>query len=194
MNHLKYLEFQRLMKELQFVESDYEYQNEIIRIKDSDFLNSVTDFLNNYPELQEIYNNKKIKIDLIGDVQSNYNKEEELREELKEEIPEVKSLYRNIVKSTHPDKVDNKHLNNLYKQATEAYENNDLITLYKVSSELDINIELNEDLINQIINKIDLLKSQTKMLESTFTFKWIKSNNQNERNQIILEFIKSQLI
>ena len=59
MNHLKYLEFQRLMKELQFVESDYEYQNEIIRIKDSDFLNSVNDFLNNYPELQEIFTNKK---------------------------------------------------------------------------------------------------------------------------------------
>ena len=188
MNHLKYLEFQRLMKELQFVESDYEYQNEIIRIKDSDFLNSVNDFLNNYPELQEIYTNKKSKIDIdvIEDVQ--------IDDDIKEEIPEAKSLYRSIVKSTHPDKVDNKRLNHLYKQATEAYDNNDLITLYKVSSELDINIEFNGDLINQIRNKIDLLKSQTKMLESTFTFKWIKSDDESEKNKIILEFIRSRII
>jgi len=38
MNHLKYLEFQRLMKELQFVESDYMYQSEILKLSDSEFL------------------------------------------------------------------------------------------------------------------------------------------------------------
>jgi hypothetical protein len=36
------------------------------------------------------------------------------------------------------------------------------------------------------------LKSKTKMLESTYTFKWIKSDD-DERNKIILEFIKSKI-
>ena len=37
MNQLKYLEFQKLMKELQFVESDFQYQSEFMRVSDVEF-------------------------------------------------------------------------------------------------------------------------------------------------------------
>ena len=59
MNHLKYLEFQRLMKELQFVESDYQYQSEIMRISDIEFFKSVEIILNQFPQLKDIYNQKQ---------------------------------------------------------------------------------------------------------------------------------------
>ncbi len=38
MQYLRYLEFQRLMKELQFVESDLDYRSEILRINDAEFI------------------------------------------------------------------------------------------------------------------------------------------------------------
>ena len=53
MANLKYLEFQRLIKELQFVESDYSYQSEIIKQSDKIFL----DWMNlKIPDL-EIFEN-----------------------------------------------------------------------------------------------------------------------------------------
>lgn len=176
------------MKELQFVESDLEYQSEILNISDIEFLKSVSEFVSKYPELEEIYYSKKEKLDKVMD-----ESEISLIDVEKLEIPQAKNIYRTIVKTTHPDKVNNEKLNSLYKEATEAYNNGDLISLYKVSTDLGIQFDFNDDLIDEIRDKIKKLRLQTKMLESTFTFKWIKSNNDDEKNQIILEFIKSRI-
>jgi hypothetical protein len=57
---------------------------------------------------------------------------------LKREItPDLKStkirkLYRDIVKVTHPDKVDNKSLNDIYIESTKCYDENDKIGIYKI--------------------------------------------------------------
>ena len=54
MASLKFLELQRLLKELQFVESDYLYQSELIRQTDKLFLQSVNNLLDKFPELKQI--------------------------------------------------------------------------------------------------------------------------------------------
>jgi hypothetical protein len=48
MANLKYLELQRLIKELQFVESDYIYQSEIINQSEILFTESVNKILDAY--------------------------------------------------------------------------------------------------------------------------------------------------
>jgi hypothetical protein len=58
MTNLKYLELQRLIKELQFVESDYLYQSEIIKQTDRIFLESVDSILEKYPELKSLWTEK----------------------------------------------------------------------------------------------------------------------------------------
>ena len=58
MSRLKSLEFQRLIKELQFIESDYLYQSEIIRESNNVFLDSVETILDSYPELRSIYRDR----------------------------------------------------------------------------------------------------------------------------------------
>ena len=191
MSQLRYLEFKRLMKELQFVESDLEYQSEILKISDEEFIKSVNNFLTNYPELEQIYQQKKETFEKIL-----LENKIEIKEEIQEKniLPEAKKLYRKIVKSTHPDKVINNKLNELYKLATQAYDDNDMITLYKVLSELEINFEIDDNLILEIKDKVDSLKSQTNLLKSTFTYRWVKCNSTNEKNKIILEFIKTKII
>lgn len=202
MNHIKYLEFQRLMRELQFVESDYLYQSEILKISDSEFLNSVTGILDQFPDLKEIYYRRQNEIleKMIVEPKVEFAQpvEEENREtlnleNLNDENLEAKKLYRDIVKSTHPDKIKNHKLNELYLQATEAYEKNDVITLYRVCSDLDIDFELPENYIDQIRDKIDSYKKQVLFLEKTYTFRWVKSENIQEKNKILVEFIKSQI-
>jgi enoyl reductase-like protein len=115
-----------------------------------------------------------------------------VEEKSKELNSELKKLYRNIAKTTHPDKVSNNRLNDLYNEATIAYDEFDIITLYKVSSELNIEFEFDDDFIDSVKSKIDNIKNSANMLENTYTFKWINSNDE-ERNKIIFEFIKSKI-
>jgi len=194
MSRLKSLEFQRLIKELQFIESDYLYQSEIIKESNNFFLDSVEIILDRYPELRIIYkdrisntfiNSSKIEPN-IGDIEFDVLSKPTIDSD-------VKKIYRKIVKSTHPDKIKNPKLNELYLEATNAYETNDLVTLYKVSSELMIEFEWTESILEQVKDKIVNYKSQISFLESTYTFKWLKSSSEDDKLKIILSFIENKL-
>jgi uncharacterized pyridoxamine 5'-phosphate oxidase family protein len=192
MNSIKYLEFQRLLRELQFVESDYLYQSEVLKLSDSEFLKNVDMILNQFPELKEIYNRRQDEIFKSIITKPSIESFEETQKLLPEST-EVKKLYRDIVKTTHPDKIKNHKLNELYLEATQAYENNDLITLYKVCSELNIDFDLPDNYVDELGSKIQSLKRQISFLESTFTFKWIKSTTQDDKNRVVIEFIRSKI-
>jgi hypothetical protein len=194
MSRLKSLEFQRLIKELQFIESDYLYQSEIIREYNNVFLDSVETILDRYPELKSIYRDRTTnKFINSSNIEPNID-DIEVDVLIKPTIDsDVKKIYRKIVKSTHPDKIKNPKLNELYLEATSAYEINDLVTLYKVSSELMIEFEWSESILEQVKDKILNYKSQISFLESTYTFKWLKSNSDDEKLKIILSFIENKL-
>ena len=195
MSRRKSLEFQRLIKELQFIESDYLYQSEIIRESNNVFLDSVETILDSYPELRSIYRDRTTNTFINSSkIEPNIDDIEVDVLVIKPTIDsDVKKIYRKIVKSTHPDKIKNPKLNELYLEATSAYETNDLVTLYKVSSELMIEFEWSESILEQVKDKILNYKSQISFLESTYTFKWLKSNNDDEKLKIILSFIENKL-
>ena len=195
MSRLKSLEFQRLIKELQFIESDYLYQSEIIRESNNVFLDSVETILDSYPELRSIYRDRTTNTFINSSkIEPNIDDIEVDVLVIKPTIDsDVQKIYRKIVKSTHPDKIKNPKLNELYLEATSAYETNDLVTLYKVSSELMIEFEWSESILEQVKDKILNYKSQISFLESTYTFKWLKSNNDDEKLKIILSFIENKL-
>ena len=194
MSRLKSLEFQRLIKELQFIESDYLYQSEIIRESNNFFLDSVETILDKYPELRSIYKDRSSNT-LINSSKIEPNIDDIEFDVLSKPTidSDVKKIYRKIVKSTHPDKIKNPKLNELYLEATSAYETNDLVTLYKVSSELMIEFEWTESILEQVKDKIVNYKSQISFLESTYTFKWLKSSNEDDKLKIILSFIENKL-
>lgn len=192
MNHLKYLEFQRLIKELQFLESDYLYRSEILKISDMQFLESVNLILNTYPELKQIFQTKESEILIENKIENQEIIEESVI--IKEEaIPNIKRMYRDIVKNTHPDKIKNLKLNDLYIEATEAYEQNDIVTLYKVCSELNIEFDLSDDFITKIQDKINLYRQRISFIEKTYTSQWARSENPTDKNKIIINYIKGKL-
>ena len=195
MSRLKSLEFQRLIKELQFIESDYLYQSEIIRESNNVFLDSVETILDRYPELRSIYRDRTTNTFINSSkIEPNIDDIEVDVLVIKPTIDsDVKKIYRKIVKSTHPDKIKNPKLNELYLEATNAYETNDLVTLYKVSSELMIEFEWSESILEQVKDKILNYKSQISFLESTYTFKWLKSSSEDDKLKIILSFIENKL-
>ena len=161
MANLKYLEFQRLIKELQFVESDYLYQSEIIKQSDKIFLESVDDILEKYPDLNKIWQDKKIKeTDILNqDIKDVIIEEDVIIPDKISQNKDIKKIYREIVKSTHPDKIKSSKLNELYLEATQAYETSDVVTLYKVCLDLMIDFDWSDDEISKIRERIDLYKN-----------------------------------
>ena len=221
MNKFKQLEQKRILKELEYIETDYEYKNGVITEIDTEFIGSVNEYLESRPDLKELFdkkmgqkfddmvnektgneeentgNGEKVDESQIEDNLDDENKSEEISEEVKvepkkEKSPKVKKLYREIVKLTHPDKVKVKKLNDLYIKATEYYEQNDITGLYGICNELGIEYELDESDNESILSKISSLKDKIGFLESTFTWKWYSCKDE-EREHLILTYIKLQL-
>jgi hypothetical protein len=208
MSKLKQLEIKKLLKELDYIESDLTYKNEIVHEADNSFITTVNNLLEQHPLLKEVFDKKiNSKINNIFE-----RREEEIRKKVEsaninqEEIIEeefviverfidqkVKKLYREIAKVTHPDKIDNKKLNDLYLKATICYDNNDRPGTYAICDELEIEYEPEESDTQMISNKISDIKSKINFIESTMTWNWYHSNDEKEKEQMILRYIKNRL-
>jgi hypothetical protein len=192
MDKIKQLEIKKLFKELDYVQSDFDYRNEVISDADNTFLTGVNEFLENNPDLKELYNNK---INEVIEKNITENSEEPIEEEEEEEdtkdvkSSKIKKLYREIVKLTHPDKTDNKKLNEYYIQGTECYNDNDKIGMYIICGELNIEYEMDDDDNTHIKTKIDVLKGKIDFIESTFTYKWAGLETEEEKIELIKSFI-----
>ncbi len=209
MSKLKQLEIKKLIKELDFIESDFTYKSEIVHEADNNFIKSVNELLEQHPLLKEVFDKKiNSKIDNIFQRRSEELKEkiefinESYQEEsvIEEEVivekvidKRVKKLYREIAKITHPDRIDNKKLNDLYIKATQFYNNNDIAGTYSICNELDIDYEPEESDNQLISGKINGLKNRISFIESTLTWVWYHSTDEKEKEQMLLRYIKNQL-
>ena len=211
MSKLKRLEVKKLLKELDFIESDFNYKNEIVFEADSEFIKSVNDLLEKHPMLKDVIDKKTNKrvdsvfSDIIKEALDKDNEvleEEELVEEfINEEVVNVvnprevkmKKLYRDIAKLTHPDKIVSEKLNDLYLKSTKFYKNSDITGIYYICDELGITYEIDDEDNEMIINKINSLKNRISFMESTLTWRWYHSENEKEKEQIVLSYIKVQL-
>ena len=211
MSKLKRLEVKKLLKELDFIESDFNYKNEIVFEADSNFIKSVNDLLEKHPMLKDIINKKNNKrADLVFSdiIKEALDKDDEILEveELVEEFineefvieidpkeVKMKKLYRDIAKLTHPDKIVSEKLNDLYLKSTKFYKNSDITGIYYICDELGITYEIDDKDNEMISNKINNLKSRISFMESTLTWRWYHSESEKEKEQILLSYIKMQL-
>ncbi len=201
MDRIKSLEIKKLFKELDYVQSDFEYRSEIISEADTKFLNTVNCFLDTQPELKELYESKISEIInqniLINSYEPPLEESDDDFEEqeifIDDKSPKVKKLYREIVKITHPDKSDKKSHNDIYLKATEYYDMNDKISLYKICTELDIDYDIDSEDNIEIQTRIDTFKGRITFLESTFTYQWIRIDDELQRNEMMINFIKMRI-
>jgi transcriptional regulator of heat shock response len=214
-NKLKSLEIKRLLKELDFIESDYEYRNLVVHEADTQFINSISEFLSQHPELKKIYDDKvtekinktieKIQKKSEELNESDQNQEEILQDDIsqieelqkddedKKNVSQIKRLYREIVKITHPDKAKSNKYKELYIKSSKYYESGNKIGIYTVCDELNIDYELEENDVDLIQNQISDLKNKINFLECTFAWQWYNCEDEMLRSQIVLNFIKLKI-
>jgi len=205
MNRLHQLEVRRLLKELDYVKSDFEYKNEIVFVADNSFMRSLNEFLEKKPVLKEMFDNKiNRRIDemirersvenvVIESVSETVNEESEFYETRKVD-ERLRSIYRVIAKKTHPDRISDPVLNDVYIMASKMYESNDVMGIYSICDRLGIDYEMSTEDGEILKSQISLMKERVGFMESTFTWKWYHTEDENEKSQIILEYIKSKII
>lgn len=208
MSKLKSLQVKRLLKELDYIQSELEYRNELITEADAQFMKYINQFLDENPELKKIYSSKiddridqiiKRKIEQSDEieVEQNSSNSQEVETEEQNQIivsPKIKNLYREIVKITHPDVIRKKNMNDIYIMATRLYTLNDKIGIYKICSELNIDYDLDLSDEVEISNRITESKERLFFLESTLTWRWFNTEDDTQRKLIMLDYIKQRIL
>ena len=102
----------------------------------------------------------------------------------------IKNLYRQIVKKTHPDKVSN--LESIYIEATKAYESYDITTILQISWNLGIPFEMTDEYRKEISDRIIDFRDKKLFLENSLTFKWLKAD-EKIKPLIVVEYLKNKM-
>lgn len=230
MKNFKKLKSKKLLKELDYFETDYQYKTELMSEADPMFIEYYNNFINQHPQLKELIDKKqKEKLDAMKQKQEEIKKELEEKEkmddsddnneddkkddienertddieedlsdweneEVVEKSPKLKRLYRDIVKLTHPDKIKDEDLNNIYLKATEAYEIDDLPEIYKYCDTLNIDYDIDDEDDVLFEKKINHYREKVGWLESTFTYQWYYANDEKQKENVVLNYIKNLLI
>ena len=86
---------------------------------------------------------------------------------------ELKKLYRSIAQITHPDKIQDNHLNSIFRQAAEAYNEENWMMLVELASELHIDIEyLSDETCEEIEKSISSNQKKIAGIRNTFSYIW----------------------
>lgn len=207
MDKIRLLETQRVLRELDFIETDYHYRKEVVNSADPEFLNSVNSFLTENPELKERYDSKVSELleKALKSFDENLKEIENIdevevddfedwdSEEIVDGGSNLKKLYREIVKLTHPDIIKNKKMNELYLKAGKYYESGNKIGIFAICNELNIPYEISNDDIQSIISEIQKYREKIHFLESTYTWKWFYCQDEESKKTLIVDFINQKI-
>lgn len=175
-NKLNHLKLSLLLKELTLLEGEEEYNNEFIDYYKPLFMEEVVKL------------NEGIPIS-SGETQLDKTDKVNKIEVSEEEESKIKNIFRSIAKICHPDKTSDEKLIEFYSNAQKAYESNDLLTLYKISQKLKIEVEVDENnivLLQRIVNE---KKKQIKSVEGSFLWLWVNAKTEEEKINLIKMFI-----
>ena len=206
MEKLEELKIKRLMKEYEYLTTEYEFRKEFSEKHKTDFLSEISKRRKELnieepplniiiPEEESVQN-----IDVDVEIDSDILDEDYLDDE-KEEDPEqlqkdikLKKIFREIVKICHPDKVLNlskrKHLTEIYIKSKVLYNERNLLGLYLIAIDIGIEIKIELSDLSDIDNVLEEKKAQVKSFESSYLWIWINSNDE-DKIKIIDLFIKN---
>ena len=184
------LKVAKIIQEYTFLKTDEELKKELINVNQQEFLELINTRLNEFEESAlkpqetptEPISAKKIEPKINIDEIDNNTK------------VKLKKIYREIVKLTHPDKVDSEELKDLYIQAKDAYESFDLFELYFIGKTLKLSFKLTLEETNVLNELIEFKKNEIKQLESSFVWVWLNSENEIEKNMVIYKFLKTHYL
>jgi len=175
---LKQLEIKKLLSEYEYLIVDDEYKQQIISDYSSQFISEINETAGIKEEKEEdgeiIPPEEKEIIKKIND--------EDLTDETKKRI---KSMFRGIMKKTHPDKVQSEELVDIYIKSKEAYETNDILGLCFYANKLNVIVELSDMEVEILKDMIKKKKEELETIEKSWLWLWYKARTEQARDNIV---------
>ncbi len=199
---IKDLENIKLIRELNYLKSEFEYKSNLIQIYSIDFFNWVENILTFNVELKQIYEDKKT-LQIEQTVNVSIQKEtgidifDELIEEPiqeKEDSNKLKGFYRQIVKLTHPDKIQSDSLNTIYNEANLAFKGGNTIDMILLCDRLGLAYNISEEEKELVKKEILDLKNRILLLESTYPYQWANSDDEINKNNVAINYIRKMIL
>lgn len=205
-------EYYKLFEEHNIVRDEYKYKIELIKQNKNTFHAQIESFLSENPQLKKLVGEDLT--DFSSDVDEITTKDTTRHIEKTQNftpgglivIPnlpgeyqidnssnkddEIKKLYREIVKLTHPDKYHGGEKLNIYLLAGDYYQSKDYVSLIVLSHSLGLVERVDIETIQEVLKKIAEYKLKNHLLEKDITLIWYSSQN---KTGIIIEYI-SQMI
>ena len=175
--------FNKLRHKALYINLEFEETDEIFNFARANFISSMFQFCSDY-KIEPPFDSHKP------------DKAQEDDSEL--DSSEVKELYREIVKSTHPDMLSGlseeeiEERAELYRQAVEGKREGDFEKILRVALELDINIKnLTSEYLDEIENAINKMESEINKMKNDLMYKWYYCGEE-EQDHIFKEITKNQ--
>jgi hypothetical protein len=189
---IKELENTKLIRELNYLRSEYDYKHNLIQSFNIEFFKWIESILSINSELKEIYeSNRNSKINQEK-IDTNLQENRELEKDV-EFDSKIKDVYRKIVKITHPDKVKSDALHLLYNEANLALEEGSSIDILLICDRLGLSYEISDGDRENLKKEISDIKNKIQYLESSFVYQWYLQEDENIKNKIALNYIKNSI-
>jgi len=179
---LKKLQIKKLIQEYEFLTTENEYLSQIVNDNKNSFLELAQE---TRKKLNKTISEPKIQEDEIKKIKEN--KPENISDSTKSK---VKKIYREIVKLTHPDRTNSEELVEVYRKATIASDNYNILELFQICVELKIPIELDMEDVDVLNFLIKTKRDEIKKIETSFIWLWISAKDDEEKEKIITMFVE----
>lgn len=211
MDKLEELQYKELIRTCRYWKDEYELKKLMAISIEAMFNNALEEFLEKNPDIKDKWEKfietKSKQLDVFFKEKFTENNIEENKpitkfsqiletSVLTPKQKELKRIYREIVKLTHPDKMLNHSENDkerrlvIYQESKEFYKNNDLSNIIYCADELGIKYDISLVDLEIIKKDIDIFKQKTMMYEKATYWKWY---NDNKDESIINNFVKQQM-
>lgn len=189
------LENIKLIRELNYLKSEFEYKTNLVQIYNIDFLNSVDKILEINFELKKIYDEKKnSRIEAANrHIDQKTIVEEDEESEYQDSDSKMKNFYRQIVKMTHPDKTKDDGLSLIYNQANLALKEGKNVEMILLCDRLNIPFEISSEEKEELKKEINGLRNQISLLESSYSYQWAHVEDDSTKSKIALAYIKNSI-
>lgn len=110
---------------------------------------------------------------------------------------ETKSLFREVIKSLHPDKKKEKNIQNNtddYINAVKAKSENNLQELIDIAKKNGIGPDIDEltmEKIDILISNFNLINKEIERIHNSYAWIWFRCNSAEDRNKVFLDFLDS---
>ena len=154
-------------------------------------------FEKEFPEEFKTFNEKNSK-NQEEHIQKSLNEIEEASDiSDDEEIPskppknaDIKKMYRKIAEKTHPDKIGDDSQAQIFSEAAEAYQENNVAKLLDLASSLNIEFtELSEETLKLLENNITSINQYILSKKSTSAWSWHMTQTDEDKKNVIKAII-----